>query len=288
MICGWILDTSSIPKISFRQGGALAAVVVSLMMPAAGLAQVPDPLAEAREFYNKDQFEQAIARAEVARRNPDLANAAAVVLARAHLEQFRLTREAASLATARDLLRAANPAILTPRDRVEYFVGLGEALYLEDPPRYGAAAEFFAEALARASVVDAEARDLVFAWWAGSLDRLAQFGPEAGRRAIYLRLLAGAEAERAASPTSAAVWYWLAIGARGTGDLERAIGLATTGWIRAPEFGRRGSTLRTDLDRLMSDVVLPERASELAPDADALSELVLLRERWEAVKRDWR
>lgn len=285
----WIADTLTGSRMTHRVWiSVVATAFLQVAVPSGVLrAQDADPLVEARELYNQDRFDEAIQRAEAARRVPSLANAAAVVLARAHLEQYRVARDPASLAVARELLGQVEPGALTARDRVEHLIGLGETLYLEDPPRYAAAAEFFAEALARASVLDVGARDLVFTWWAGSLDRQAQFGPESGRRAIYARLLEGAERERSISSDSAAVWYWLVVGARGTGELERAIGLAIAGWIGAPQFGPRGAVLRTDLDRLMTDVVMPERARELAPGADPIPELALLQERWAAVKRDW-
>ena len=62
--------------------------------------------------------------------------------------------------------------------------------------------------------------------------------------------------------------YWLAAGARGIDDLPRALGAAVAGWVRAGTFGARGEALRDDLDRLIVQVILPERAQQLAFGAD--------------------
>jgi hypothetical protein len=263
-----------------------AALLLAILFSQAQTAP-PDPLHQARALYNAERFAEAAALAEQARQVPALANAAAVVLARAHLEQYRQTGVMDALQAGLDALRAVNPGALAPRDYVEFLLGLGEAVYLDDPPRYAAAAEFFQDALDRSDVLEPGARELVFAWWAGSLDRQAQFAPEAERGPVYERLLAGAERERQRDDHSATAWYWLVVGARGTGDLERAIGLAVAAWIRAPHFGPRGGALRIDLDRLVTEVVLPDRARQLTPGGDPRPELDLLRTQWEDLKKAW-
>src|SRR6185369_1788979 len=113
---------------------------------------------------------------------------------------------------------------LEPRDQVELQIAIGVSLYLDDEgalgDRFSAAAEAFERALGRASLLDARSRDLLFEWWAGSLDRQAQQGPESGRRNIYERVLAAAEKELATDPAAASASYWLAAAARGTDDLS--------------------------------------------------------------------
>ncbi len=81
--------------------------------------------------------------------------------------------------------------------------------------------------------------------------------------------------------------YWRAAAARGTGDLERAWGSAVAGWLRARYFGEEGLALRADLDRFVTDVLLPERAERLAPGADPRPTLAELQRGWQAFKERW-
>jgi tetratricopeptide (TPR) repeat protein len=247
----------------------------------------PNPLAEARAAYNAGQFQQAVDAAEralLAGREPD---AARLVIARARLELFRAHGEPASFDAARDALRRISESALSAQDRVEYLVGLGEALYLDDPPRFGAAAEFFELALAPGRPLQGTERERVFEWWAIALDRQAQFSAPPERRAIYQRLLRGAEGEHASHPESAVAWYWLALASRGADDVERAWSYAVAAWIRAPQFGDRGATLREDLDRLVTQVILPDRARRLSPDGDPRDALAILEGQWQELKKKW-
>jgi hypothetical protein len=253
----------------------------------AGQAAPPDLLTQARQRYNSQDYDEAIRLADEARRQPALANAGAVVAARARLERFRQTSEPADLEAAREALLAVDGSKLTPRDYVEYLVGQGEALYFSDPPRFSAAAEFFESALARASSADPLEREMIFEWWAGALDRQAQLGLEAERKFIYARLLEGAEEERRRFDLSAVAWYWLAVAARGVDDLERAWGVAQTGWIRAGQLGARGVALRADLNRFVEQVLLPERAKQLTPGGDPKEALLLLQQHWNDLKKNW-
>jgi len=258
------------------------------------MAQVgaSNPLADARRAYNDGRFDDAIALAETALADPATANAAAVVLARARLERSRAappgeTGTAADVEAARAALKTVDAGRLTPGEHVEYLIGLGESLYLEEPPEYAAAAEFFEVALERAVAVAGGDRDVVFDWWAGALDRLAQYGPESDRRTIYERVLAGAERHRRRDDASAVAWYWMAVAARGVGDIERAWGSAVAAWIRAGALGPAGVALRQDVDRLVMQVLLPERALHRAP-ADARSALPMLQQQWNEIKARWR
>jgi hypothetical protein len=256
-----------------------------------GQAPLPDALEQARQLYNQQRYEDATQLADQARAVPALAHPAAVVFARAHLELFRLTPDRAHLAAARDALRGVDAAALNSRDRVELLIALGESLYLDDEhsldDRFSAAAAQFWVALAHADVLDARGRDRLFDWWAGALDRQAQVGPEDERGSIYARILAGAEAELERDMGAASASYWLAAAARGAGDTARAVGAAVAGWIRAGSMVDRGTTLRADLDRLMQQVVLPERARELARGTDPRPTLVLLETQWRQFKEKW-
>jgi hypothetical protein len=180
-------------------------------------------------------------------------------------------------------LKQVVPDRLAPRDRVEFLVGLGESLYLDGCTGcFGAAAEMFQIALARS---DAGAdRESVFEWWASALDRHAQFGQEHDPTAVYKRLLDAATQELAANDRSVSATYWLMAAARGTGDLERAWGAAIAGWVRARTLGAKGDALRADLDRFVTQVLLPERARQEAADADARPALARLVAQWEEIK----
>jgi hypothetical protein len=98
-------------------------------------------LARARLLYNERQFDAAIEAARLARDTPETADAAAVVLARAHLERYRERVDPADLAAARAALAAVRPMALEARDRAEFLLGLGASLFLED--EFGAAADVF-------------------------------------------------------------------------------------------------------------------------------------------------
>lgn len=261
--------------------GLLFAVVASV-------AQAPpaDVLAQARQLYNQQEYTAAIAAASEARKTPALADAAGVVLARAYLERYnRDSREASDLDAARAALKQINPDNLSSRGAVEYTVGLGESLYFDN--QYPAAAELFRMALGRAEALDEDAHEALFDWWAGALDRQAKYGPPDERKAVYARVLAGAERERTRNERSAPGWYWMAAGACGAGDVDRAWGVAVAGWIRAPSFGPRGATLREDLDRLVTQAILPERAMRLSPGADPRPQLAGLQTQWEMLKQKW-
>ena len=189
---------------------------------------------------------------------------------------------------ARRAFASVKPQELSAGDRIEFLVGLGISLF-EDGCADGCfagAAEFFEQALDRAAVAGAD-REAIFEWWAAALDHQAQHGLEPERPALYRRILARAEAERAARDGSASAAYWIAAGARGVGDFERAWGAAIAGFIQARYLGPRGEKLRVDLDALVKDVLLPERARALAPE-DPLPRLGQLLEQWNALTARYR
>jgi len=275
----------------------LPTVVLALAV-AASWAQGPirDPLAKARASYNASNYDQAIAAAGEAAKIPKLANPANVVLARSHLERFRtaLTRgeqAPVDLIAARDALKLVDVSALTARDRVEFLTGLGESLYLEDQPGsaplYGAAAEIFARALNDAMTAAPDSREDLFEWWAASTDREAQLASDTERHALYTRLVERAEHELDARPQSASALYWIAAGARGMDEVDRAYGAAVAAWIRAPQLGPSGVHLRDDLDRLMTTAIVPERARQMSSGADAHLLQTVLQQQWDDLKQRW-
>lgn len=273
--------------------GGLGLIVVAWGLMGLGPADAqvspappPDPLAEARDLYNRGRYEAAI---DAARRAVEVApsrHAALVVLGRAGLERFRQTADPADLAAAREALRQVDASRLEARDRLELVIGLGEALYLDD--LYLPAADLLESALDEAPILGPSARDQLLDWWASALDRHAQARPPADRPPLYARIAArmAEELERDAGTGAAA--YWLAVAARATGDLDRAWDLARSGWVRAQLTRDRGAALRPDLDRLVTQAIIPERARRIAnPAADLESIVASMLAEWEAFKEKW-
>jgi hypothetical protein len=269
-----------------------AVVLVVLALATMGQTKVTDPVAQARQLYNEQKYDEAIRLAGAAQAIPTFASAASLVVARAHLERFRQSSETDDLAAARTALKRVVADALAPRDRVELLVALGESIYLDDQyaldDRYAAAAEQFEVALAHADLLDRASRDLLFDWWAGALDRQAQQDAEGSRRTVYARILDGAERELAHDDGAASASYWLASAARGVDDLPRALGAAAAGWMRAATLGVRGEALRVDLDRLVRQVILPERARELSTGTDPRPTLALLEGQWQDFTDKWK
>jgi hypothetical protein len=258
-------------------------MAIAVVVPV--VADKVDALTRAQQSYNAGQYDAAIAAAAEARSVPALADLGAIVFARAHLERFRQTTDATDLAAAREALQHVNATALTPRGRVELTIGLGESLFLDD--RFGAAAELFEAALARVDLVGPSARDRVFDWWASALDRQAQLGPDADRRAIYGRILRRSEDEWARGDGAATASYWLAASASGVDDIERAWHAAVAGWVRAPFSGASAVSVRADLDRLVVQVIIPDRARLRTPQGDLGPAIAEMRAEWDAFKLQW-
>jgi len=254
------------------------AFVLSWLIPLSASA-ADDPLAKARALYNARQFEAAVNAAEQARLVPSRANAADLVAARAYLERFRDSGASDDLTNARERLRRLNPDRFATRERTEYIVGLGEALYFDGA--YGAAANVFESVLHSADLMTGVSRENVLDWWATSLDRDARPRPDMDRQAVYQRMRVRLEDEIALHPGSSAASYWLAATARAQGDLQGAWDAAQSGWVRAPLTADKGAALRADLDRLVQRVIIPERAKLTAQPQD------LLRAEWERFKTKW-
>jgi len=256
-----------------------------------GAGQLPDPAAlaaQARQEYNDGRAAEAVALLEPALVRPGEPAGMALVVARALLERYRVTGESADLEAARNHLRTIDPAALTEGERRELIVGLGEALFLEES--FAAAAELFDAALADAgpaALAPAE-RERALDWWATALDRHALLKPQAERRLIYKRIADRMERESRERPSSAPAAYWLAAGARGAGELDRAWAASIAAWLRAPMTLDRGAALRADVDRLVQTVLIPERARVLGPGPKEVDEAdTALRAEWDAIKKNW-
>lgn len=261
----------------------LIVMVLAAMLPVVTVSAA-DPLAEARRLYNLGEYNAAEQAAREALKLPGLAESARVVLGRIHLERYRRSADAADLAAGREALRAVDATALDQRDRLELTIGLGETLYLED--RFGPAAVLFERALQRSTMFGPVAHERLLDWWATAEDRLAQAQPRDARDPIYARLLRRMEEELAQDPGSTPAAYWLAVAARGIGDIERAWHAAAGGWVGAVLARDRGAALRADLDRLMVQAIIPERAVRLQL-RDAKQAAAGMLAEWEAFKSSW-
>jgi hypothetical protein len=256
---------------------ALAAILGPTTPALAG--QVEHDLLTAREAYNAREYDRAIEAAERARESSQWADRADLVAARAYLERYRATAAAEDLSSARERLRRLDPDRFTLRERVEFVVGLGAALFFDDSP--GAAATLFASALDSLDGLDPLARERVIDWWASALDRDARARPREERRAIYDRVTARMRSELADQPGSAAAAYWLVAAAAGSEAWDAAWDAALAAWVRASLAADHGAALRADIDRLVQRAVIPSRAAHvsMAPD--------LLVQEWELFKQRW-
>jgi hypothetical protein len=245
-----------------------------------------DELLRARQLYNQRLYNLAIDSATAARRAPQLADAASLVLARSLLERFRNSSDAADLTAARSELQQIHPAGLVPSDQVELVIALGEALYLDD--QAGAAVEEFEMALGSVDPKNAAARERMLDWWASALDRQAQLRAEPERQPLYARIVARMEDELRRDPGCAAASYWLVAGARGSGDLERAWDAALAAWARASLAGDQRDRLRADLERIVTQALIPERARLLSPPGGSAQTTAAMHGEWDSMKQTWR
>lgn len=267
-----------------RRTACVAAL--SLILAVHAFADEPVALARARALYNEADYDAAIAAAAAARNVPSAADAASLVLARAHLERYRQRADAADLAAARDALRGVRPQALNPRDRVDLLVGLGQSLFLGEA--FGAAAEIFDAALAQSAPLPGRERTLLLDWWATALDREAQSRPHDRRAPVFRRIAERMEGELAERPSSAPASYWLAVATRGAGDLERSWDAAVAGWVRATLDPDTAASLRADIDRLVTQALIPELARQRQSAARESSDIAAaLRAEWNLIKSQW-
>lgn len=238
-----------------------------------------ETLARARRLYNAGDYDAAVTAAWLARADAQTADAAAVVVARAHLERFRLTRGEADLMAARMVLQLVDRARLGRRDALDHTLGLAETEYLEG--EFGAAAELFEPLMSAGTPLDRRTRGRVVDWWAGALDAEARTRPAAERPPYYQRIIDRMEVELTREGGAIEASYWLPAAALGAGDATRAWQAATAGWIRTSFAVDGGAAVRQDLDRLVTEAIVPERVRRESRSAAALVE------EWEQAKGDW-
>jgi len=253
---------------------------------AASPAAAQTPLDQARELYNSARFDEAIDSAAKLRSVPGAMDAAGLIIGRARLERYRQSADRADLVAAREALRDVRPGLLSERDRLEYLIGLGESLYLEES--YGAAAELFETVFEPSYRAGPAAFNRLFDWWATALDRQAQSGLVEDRDSLYERIRVAGQQALSRDAGSGPAAYWVVVAYRALGDHVRAWETAIAGWVRAPLTDDMGAALRADLDRLVLQALIPERARQMASnDRDRERAASSLRTAWETVKREW-
>ncbi len=217
------------------------------------------------------------------------APSATLIAARARLERFRATKDPQDLAGARAELVSLNPRNLAPQEAIEWQIGLGTALFLEDQP--GPASEMFTRVIpaARGRMPAAEFEKLL-EWWAATLSRVAEALTGGARKDAYSSMQSAVVDELDANPLSRPATYWLVVARRGAGDLDGAWNAAVAGWIRAgsqPE----SKQLRDDLDRFVTQTLIPERAQARTGhrlDAkETMGEAASMNEVWRAITGRW-
>lgn len=259
-------------------------LVLSWWMVASPALAAVDPLAIARKLYNQGEYDRALDAAREAEANAATVSSARLVIGRIRLERYRQTAQRGDLEEARISLRGLDARALDTRERVELQVGLAEILYFDD--RFGAAAEVLDPVLDSSGMLGPEAHERALDWWASALDRHAQAQANGDRGDIYSRVTGRMEEELRRDPASTAAAYWLVAASRGSGDLERAWAAAAAAWVRAALAPDRGATLRADLDRLVTQALIPDRAARLATK-DRRQAMASMTSEWEEFKSNW-
>jgi tetratricopeptide (TPR) repeat protein len=253
---------------------------------ASGAASAADPLGRARQLYNSGQYDDAIAAAQEATARPGTQSEANLLLGRALLERHRASRTAEDLSAARDALRAVDAGKLSDRGRLDLVVGLGEALYLDG--QYRSAAGLLEPALEQMGLLPAAAREQVVDWWATAMDRYAQTRPPEERTEVYTALSDRMRVHLGRYADSSAASYWLPAAALARGDLDLAWDLALAGWVRSILSPDKGATLRADLDRLVTQALIPERVKRLPDEPDAADAASRFAAEWDEAKSRWK
>lgn len=263
----------------------VAFVLAACLLVGPARGEAAGRTADARKLYNQELYELAIKAATEARQAGDAVDDASLIVARAHIERFRQTRDAHNLTEAQAALRAVDATRLSPGAQAEFTLALGQWLFLTE--KFRAAAELFDSVSARVDGLGPVARDRVLDWWATAIDRQAQEDP-AHRASLYQRIIDRMETELRQHLGSTAAGYWLSAAARSMGDTERAWHAALAGYVRARVASDRGVALRADLDHLVATAVIPERARQMAgPAGDVKPAIDAMTAEWEQIKTLW-
>jgi hypothetical protein len=265
----------------------VALCVFVLVSPGVAVAQ--GDLKRARTLYNSGQFDEAIEAASAVRTRQDLAPSATLIIARSRLERFRRAADPDDLATARQELISLSPGILSPQEAIEWQIGLGTALFLED--QVGPAAEMFRAVIpsARARLSQPEFEKLL-EWWGTTMSRLAESLAGEARRHTYEAFRSDVRLELERNPLSASGMYWMIVSSRGAGDFDGAWNAAVAGWIRAGAQPN-GRQLRSEIEAFVVKTLIPERAQartgQRLDSKATVTEIAALHEQWRALTTRW-
>lgn len=262
-------------------------LVAALLGAPSAFAQRSDraDLARARTAYNQRQFDLAIEAAAAAQKVQATADAAAVVLARAHLERYRERANPDDLSAARVSLGTVRVSNLDTRDNVDYLMALGETLFFDDD--YGAAATLFESGIDAAVAQGPQTGEAMLEWWGSAVERHADALDRVARQPVFQRLRERMARELSRNPGSAAAAYFLVVAIRGTDQPVEAWEAAIAGWVRARMAGARSAALRADLDKLVLEGIIPDRVRAVPADKRAQTEAELKGE-WAVVKERWK
>jgi hypothetical protein len=270
----------------FIRGCAGLAIVILAATPGSAQPAVTDPLARARQLYNTGDYDGAITAVREVTARPDAPGEANLLLGRALLERHRASRTAEDLASARTALGAVDASALSDRGRLDLVVGLGEALYLDG--QYRPAAALLEPVLEQMGLLPAASREQVVDWWGTAMDRYAQTRPPDERVNVYDDISSRLRMHLARYPDSSAASYWLPAAALARGDLDLAWDLAVAGWVRSTLASDHGVSLRADLDRLVTQAIIPERVKRLVDEPDGAAAAARFASEWDEAKGRWK
>jgi len=115
----------------------------------------------------------------------------------------------------------------------------------------------------------------------------AQKLPSDRRAPVYQRIADRMGRELRDDPANGAANYWQVVAARGVGDLDRAWSAAIAGWVRSTLDPAGTAQLRVDLDRVVEQALIPERARS-NPVPEGPDQVETLRAEWALVKQNWK
>ena len=159
-------------------------------------------------------------------------------------------------------------------------------------PRYfeifdASTAHLLEAALSRAALLPSRDRLLLLDWWATALDREAQSRPADRRIRVFERIASRMNEEIQRDPGSPVANYWLAVSARGEGDIDAAWNYAIAAWVRSTLSPETTEKLRDDLDRLVAQALIPERSRTLS-SRDPQDAVAALKTEWDLLKSQWK
>ena len=268
--------------VTIKASALSLTLVLLLALPSA--AQRAE-LARAREAYNGARYDEAIEAALTAQKVAVTSDAATVVLCRAYLERYRQRANPADLAGARSQLGTVRVSNLDARDHIDFLMALGEALFFEDD--YGAAAVLFESGIDGAVAQGAATGEAMLDWWGSAVERHADALARDARMIAFGRMRDRMARELARHPGSAAAAYWVVVGTRGAGEPDAAWDAAIAGWVRARLAGSLSAQLRSDLDKLVLEGIIPDRVQSMPAERRGQAESDL-RAEWAVVKERWK